>query len=102
VHICANQFKKTYHCNKVIVSVRVLFKPQDNLWKAGVELHNPVEVLLIILVDSALVVSIYLSSSDRSVLIWVLTRQRGTHGAMEIHKRADGAWDPSRDALERF
>ena len=68
MHICVNQFKKTHHCKEVIISIRV-FKPQNNLWKAGVELHNPVEVLLIVLVNSALMVSIYSSSSDLSVLI---------------------------------
>ena len=59
-----------YHYNKVIISIRVIFKPQNKLWKAGVKLHNPVEVLLIILVNSALMVSIlYSSSSDQSILI---------------------------------
>ena len=58
-----------YHYNEVIISIRVIFKPHNNLWEAGVELHNPVKVLLIILIDSALVVSIYLSSSGQNILI---------------------------------
>lgn len=82
--------KKTYHCNKVVVSVWVFFEPHDDLWKAGVELHDPVEVLLVVLVNSARVVSVYLSSSDKNILILVFTRQSCTHSAMEIHERANG------------
>jgi len=62
-----------YHYNEVIISVRVFFKPQNNLWEVGVELHNPVKVLLIILIDSAPVVSTYLSSSGWNILIWIFT-----------------------------
>ena len=70
MHICTIQFEKTYHYNEVVISIWVLFKPQNDLLKAGVELHYLVKVLLIILVNSALMVSIlYSSSSDQSILI---------------------------------
>jgi hypothetical protein len=92
MNICAIQFeKKTYHCNEVVISIWVFFEPHDDLSKTGVELHNPVEVLLVVLINSAWVVSIYLSSREKNILICVFTRQSCTHSTMKIHKRADGA-----------
>ena len=90
MHICAIQFKKTYHCNEIVISIWVFFKPCDDCWKMRVELHDPVEVLLVVLVNSTRAVSIYLSSSDKNILIWVFTRQPCTHSAMEIYERAHG------------
>ena len=69
MHICAIQFEKTYHCNEVVISIWVFFKPHYDLWKMGVELHDPVEVHLVVLVNSAQVVSIYLGSSEENALI---------------------------------
>jgi hypothetical protein len=59
MNICAIQFeKKTYHGNEVVISIWVFSKPHDELWKTRVELHDPVEVLLVILINSAWMVSI--------------------------------------------
>ena len=90
MHICAIQFEKTYHCNEVVISIWVFFEPHDDLWKTGVELHDSVKILLVVLVNSAWVVSIYLNSSDKNILIYVVTRQSCVHSAMEIHERANG------------
>ena len=52
--------QKTYHSDKVVICIGVFFECQDELWKAGVELHNSVKVPLIILVNSVRVVSAYI------------------------------------------
>ena len=44
---------KTYHSDEIVIGIRVFFKPPDDLWKTGVELHDPVEVLLVVLINSA-------------------------------------------------
>ena len=49
-----------YHCNEIIICIQVFFKPQDNLWKMQVELHYPLKIPLIILINSAWVVRTYI------------------------------------------
>jgi len=51
---------ETYHRNKVIIGIGVFFKCQDKLRKAGMELHDAVEIILIVPVNSVRVVSTYI------------------------------------------
>ena len=51
--------RKNIPLQRNVISIWVFFKTPDDLWKTGVELHDPVEVL-VVLINSAWVVSIYL------------------------------------------